>query len=423
MADRVAAVFVPIVIGIAALTFVTWWYLSGDTVFSMVRLVAVLVIACPCALGLATPTAIMAGTGLGAEQGILFKHAQALETAAGLQVVVLDKTGTITEGKPAVVDLIVHTTHCTDEQTLLQTAASVERASEHPLGKAIVAAARARDLELTEPQAFQSHGGDGVTGQIDGRLVQVGKPGWFASDLLPLEMRNKIQTLQAEGKTVMPAVVDQQLWGLIAVADTVKPESAAAIAELHRLGLKVYMLTGDNASAAAAIAAKVNIDEVMAEVHPAQKAAQIKHLQDQGYRVGMVGNGINDAPALAQADAGLAIGTGADVAIESGDIILVSGSLQTIPEALRVSRITLRTIRQNLFWAFFYNTALIPIAAGILYPFALFPDFLRELHPILAAGAMAFSSISVVTNSLWLYRSGASQQRGTRSGSSRASAA
>lgn len=406
LADRVAAVFVPVVIGIAIVTFFTWWFFSGDAVFSMVRLVAVLVIACPCALGLATPTAIMAGTGLGAERGILFKNAQALEAAAGLQAVVLDKTGTITAGQPAVVELVVNPPHCTDPQRLLQQAASVEKASEHPLAKAIVKAAQKAELPLTDPQAFQSHGGDGVTGQINGQEVQIGKPGWFGAEALNAEWQTRIESLQERGHTVMPVVVDQQLWGLIAVADTLKKESAAAIAELHRQGLKVYMLTGDNARAAATIAAQVGIDEVMAEVHPAQKADQVKRLQAQGYITGMVGDGINDAPALAQADVGLAIGTGTDVAIEAGDVILVSGSLQTIPEALRVSRITLRTIRQNLFWAFFYNSALIPVAAGVLYPIALAPYFLRELHPILAAFAMAFSSISVVSNSLWLYRRG-----------------
>jgi Cu+-exporting ATPase len=410
LADRVAAVFVPSVIGIAFLTFILWWAIGGQFVPSMIRMVAVLVIACPCALGLATPTAIMAGTGKGAEQGMLFKNSEALEMATKLDTIVLDKTGTITIGKPAVVNLIVSDALVKDERELLQVSASAERGSEHPLGRAIVNEAEKRGLKLFEPHDFRASRGLGIKARVNGREVSVGKPQWFTEMGLRFDdALDDVRSLQAEGKTVMMVVVDQELAGLIAVADTVKPESGDAITDLHRAALKVVMLTGDNARTAQAIASTVGIDEVFSEVRPEEKSSKIKELQDHGDVVGMVGDGINDAPALAQADVGLAIGTGTDVAIETGDVILVSGNLTGVSKAIRLSRATMRTVKQNLFWAFFYNIILIPVAAGVLYPFEFLPDFLRQLHPILAALAMAMSSITVVSNSLLLYRANIDQ--------------
>ncbi len=405
LADKVAAIFVPAIIGIALLVFILWWSISGEFVPAMIRLVAVLVIACPCALGLATPTAIMAGTGKGAEKGILFKSSEALETATRLNTIVLDKTGTITMGKPAVVDIIPLKPICESEDELLKLAASVEKGSEHPLGKAIVKEAKSRQMVLFEPRDFKASGGFGVEATVDGGPVMVGKPGWFEELGSDIEIdRDRIHALQAEGKTVMVVAKDRTFCGLIAVSDTLKPESKEAIQQLHDQHLKVVMLTGDNQQTAQTIADQVNIDDILAEVKPDEKSARVKDLQQNGERVGMVGDGINDAPALAQADVGLAIGTGTDVAIETAGVILSSGSLNGVPRAIRLSRATMNTIKQNLFWAFGYNVILIPIAAGILYPFESLPIMLRQLHPILAALAMAFSSISVVTNSLRLYR-------------------
>jgi len=405
LADKVAAVFVPAIIGIALVVFALWWSLTGEFVPAMIRLVAVLVIACPCALGLATPTAIMAGTGKGAEKGILFKSSEALETATRLDTIVLDKTGTITLGKPAVVDIIPVKPVCETKEGLLQLAASVEKGSEHPLGKAIVKEATARRIALLEPKNFKASGGFGVEASLDGESVLVGKPGWF--DELGNDIgsaRDRIHNLQSQGKTVMVVVKNNALCGLIAVSDTLKPESKDAIRQLHDQHLKVVMLTGDNQQTARTIADQVNIDDILAEVKPEEKSSKVKDLQQNGERVGMVGDGINDAPALAQADVGLAIGTGTDVAIETAGVILSSGSLMGVPRAIGLSRATMNTIKQNLFWAFGYNVVLIPIAAGILYPFESLPTMLRQLHPILAALAMAFSSISVVGNSLRLYK-------------------
>ena len=405
LADRVAAVFVPAVIGIALLTFILWWAIGGDFVPSMIRMVAVLVIACPCALGLATPTAIMAGTGKGAEKGMLFKNSEALEMATKLDTIVLDKTGTITVGKPSVVNVVVSDAIVKDEQELLKIGASVERGSEHPLGHAIVKEAEKRGIDLFEPDDFKSSSGLGVQARINGQEVLVGKPNWFDEmDLNFDHAKDHITSLQAEGKTVMMVVVDQKLAGLIAVADTIKPESRETIGELHGSNLKVVMLTGDNVQTAQAIAAEVGIHEIFAEVRPEEKSSKIRELQDNGEKVGMVGDGINDAPALAQADVGLAIGTGTDIAIETGDVILASGNLSGVSRAIQLSRATMQTVKQNLFWAFFYNIILIPVAAGVLYPFEFLPEFLRQLHPMLAALAMAVSSITVVSNSLLLYR-------------------
>ncbi len=406
LADRVAAVFVPSIIGLALLVFGLWWEVSGDVVAAMIRLVAVLVIACPCALGLATPTAIMAGTGKGAEYGILFKSSEALEGASRLTTIVLDKTGTITSGKPALTDVLPFAPVCGTEEELLKLAGAAEKGSEHPLGQALVRAAEERGLALQIPDEFQAAGGRGIQARVNGVRVAVGKPGWIEAELgIGLgAWRERIERLQSEGKTVMVAAADAAPAGLIAVADTLKADSAAAIGRLHELGLKIVMLTGDTLATAQAIASQVAVDRIFAEVRPDEKAQKIKDLQAGGERVGMVGDGINDAPALAQADVGLAIGTGTDVAIESAGVILTSGSLNGIARAIRLSRATLRTIVQNLGWAFGYNLVLVPVAAGALYPFAFLPEFLRQLHPILAALAMAFSSISVVSNSLRLYK-------------------
>ncbi len=404
LADRVAAVFVPAVILIALSTFVLWWGITGEFVPAMIRLVAVLVIACPCALGLATPTAIMAGTGKGAEKGVLFKNSEALEMAARLDTIVMDKTGTITIGKPAVVDLVPFEPVCQNQEALLRIGASVEKGSEHPIGKSIVREAEKRGIALFEAENFKASGGLGVEALVDGDRVRIGKPKWIQA--LNIDMKraeDDIDRLQAQGKTVMVLVRGEAPAGLISVSDTLKPESREAIKQLHDQGLSVMMLTGDNPQTAQAIAAQVDIDDIIAEVQPGEKAAVIKRIQEKDKMVGMVGDGINDAPALAQADVGLAIGTGTDVAIEAGDVILSGGRLTGVSRAINISRATMNTIRQNLFFAFMYNIVLIPVAAGILQPFDYFPEMLRQLHPILAALAMAMSSISVVTNSLRLY--------------------
>lgn len=423
LADRVAAIFVPSVMIIALITFFIWWTTTGEFVPAMIRMVAVLVIACPCALGLATPTAIMAGTGKGAENGVLFKRSEALEKAAKLKIIVLDKTGTITMGKPAVKDIIALDKEKSEEELLLY-AASIEKGSEHPIGKAIVNFAKNKNLTLYEPINFKAHSGMGVEATINQKNLRFGKPGWF--DKIDNKAQKIITELQQKSRTVMVMAEDDTIVGIISVSDALKPESAQAIRLLNEEGLKVVMLTGDNLNTAISIASEAGIDKqnIVAEVKPEEKSQKIKELQlkiDQSGNVhatdlvhtkksdkdhvlvGMVGDGINDAPALAVADVGFAIGTGTDIAIEAGDIILSSGSLTGIPKAIAISRDTLNTIRQNLFLAFFYNIILIPVAAGILAPFAFFPDFLRQLHPILAAIAMAASSISVVTNSLRLY--------------------
>ena len=407
LADRVAAVFVPGVIGIAATTFILWWILGGEFVPAMIRLVAVLIIACPCALGLATPTAIMAGTGKGAEKGILFKDSEALEKATKLQTIVLDKTGTLTLGKPTVAEVIAFNTSSPvqNKKELLRIAASVEKGSEHPVGRAILKEAEKQGLELFEPEEFKASGGLGVQARINGKLVYVGKPGWFIE--MGVDMvggSDYVRTLQSQGKTLMAVVVEKELAGLIAVADSLKPESKAAVAELRGQGLKVVMLTGDNIQTARSIGEQVQVDEIVAEVRPEEKSMKVKELQSRGRMVGMVGDGINDAPALAQADVGIAIGTGTDVAMETADVILASGNLLGVSRAIQLSRATMRTVKQNLFWAFVYNIILIPVAAGLLYPLVFLPSALRQLHPILAALAMAFSSVTVVSNSLRLYR-------------------
>jgi Cu+-exporting ATPase len=366
LADRVAGVFVPVVIGIALLTFAVWWAASGEFTAAMIRLVAVLVIACPCALGLATPTAIMVGTGKGAEKGVLFKNSAALETAHRLQTVVLDKTGTITKGEPSVTDVVINEPLPMNNEQLLRLVASAERGSEHPLGQAIVADAEARGLALVAPQDFAAVAGQGIRAMVDGKAVLVGKPAWIEAEGVPLgDLAAVVERLQVEAKTAVVAAVDGRPAGVLGIADTLKDGSQEAVRQMHDLGLEVVMLTGDNQRTAEAIAAQVEIDRVVAEVLPADKADQVKELQVDGRMVGMVGDGINDAPALAQADVGIALGTGTDVAMETADVTLMRGDLRTVPQALFLSRATMQTIQQNLFWAFFYNVVLIPVA-GVL---------------------------------------------------------
>jgi len=400
LADRVAGFFVPAVITIALVTFVTWWIAAGDFTTAMIRLVAVLVIACPCALGLATPTAIMVGTGKGAALGVLFKNSEALETAHRLEAIVLDKTGTLTVGEPTVTDVV-------GDDEVLRLAASAERGSEHPLGQAIVEEAEARELALADPQGFEAVAGRGIRAQVEGREVLVGKPMWIEAEDVSLgDLSEEIERLQLEAKTAIVVAVEGEAVGVLGVADTLKQGSSEAMAQLHRLGLDTVMLTGDNQRTAETIAAQVGIDRVVAEVLPADKAEQVRRLQAEDRLVAMVGDGINDAPALAQADVGIALGTGADVAMETADVTLMRDDLRVVPQALALSQATMRTIKQNLFWAFFYNVILIPVAAGALYPLPWdwIPDILRQLHPVLAAFAMAFSSITVVGNSLLLRR-------------------
>jgi Cu+-exporting ATPase len=398
MADVIASYFVPAVIVIASVTFVVWLLLgpSPSLNYALLNFVAVLVIACPCALGLATPTAVMVGTGKGAENGVLVRDGAALETAHKLTTVVLDKTGTITEGKPRVTDVVLleQGRDGLDEDGLLRLVAAAERGSEHPLAAAVLAAASERGLDVPTAEGFEAVAGHGITAVVDGRSVVAGNERLAGPAAAPVAER-----LAAEGKTVITVQVDGLPAAAIAVADTVKPGSAAAVRRLRRLGLDVVMLTGDRPATARAIAAEVGIEHVVADVLPQQKAAVVAELQAGGGVVAMVGDGINDAPALAQADVGIAIGTGTDIAMEASDITLVSGELGGVATAVSLSRATIRVIKQNLFWAFAYNVALIPLAAGVFYP-----AFGVLLNPIYAAAAMGLSSVSVVSNSLRLRR-------------------
>ncbi len=403
LADKVAAVFVPVIIAIALITFALWWTLGGEFVPALIRLVAVLVIACPCALGLATPTAVMVGIGKGASEGILFKNSEVLETAQNLHTVMLDKTGTITQGKPVLTDWTA-LNGAGDEALAL--AASAESGSEHPIAQAVVSGAKERGLELTQPESFRAMRGLGLEAKVNGRLVKVGRPEWFAEDgPLSGEIEQQVQALAAQGKTVMLAALDGKPAGLMAVADQEKTGASQAVGELIGMGLKPVMLTGDNRLAARAVADRVGITEVVAGILPENKEEAVRQAQTQGPGVAMVGDGLNDAPALARADVGIAMGGGTEVALEAGDITLVGGELNGVAKAVRLSRATMRTIKQNLFWAFFYNLILVPVAAGALFPLTFLPGFIRELHPAMAAGAMALSSITVVTNSLRLGRS------------------
>ncbi len=406
LADRISGIFVPIVMSLAVATFVVWFVAAPEApgVRAFAAAVAVLIIACPCAMGLAVPTAVMVATGKGAELGVLFKGGETLQRAGDITTVVLDKTGTVTEGRPTVTDLVVvpggrfDGEHSPDD--LLSLVASLETMSEHPLAEAIVRQARERGLAVQSPHAFESHTGRGAIGVVDGFALSVGNEvlmSDFAIDTGP--MRAAAERLAGEGRTPMFIAVDGALAGMIAVADPIKSSSREAITRLHAMGLDVVMLTGDNQRTADAIAREAAIDRVVAGVLPDGKVAEIKRLQAMGKVVAMVGDGINDAPALAQADVGMAIGTGTDVAVEAGDVVLMRGDLRSAAHAIALSRRTMRTMKQNLFWAFVYNAIGIPIAAGALYP-----AFGLLLSPILASAAMAFSSVSVVTNSLRLRR-------------------
>jgi Cu+-exporting ATPase len=433
LADRVAGIFVPVVILIALVTFAIWLFVGPNPTYAVIAAVSVLIIACPCALGLATPTSLLVGTGRGAELGILIRSAEALEVASAVDTVIFDKTGTLTRGEPEVTDAVPAAGWTEDR--LLALAASAERNSEHPLARAVVRAARQRGLALSDAGEFRAISGMGVRAVLDGRTVTVGssRMAQGTSPPSPLskpldyarggsgEGRTNVPGLQqqateatketgaspadaadrlaADGKTVMLVAVDGEAIGAIALADTPKPEAAAAVRALKEMGLTVVLITGDNERTADAIARQVGIEQVQAQVLPEGKAQAVEALQVHGRRVAMVGDGINDAPALAQADIGIAIGRGTDIAMESADITLVRDDLRLVPEAIRLSRATLRNIRQNLFFAFFYNSLGIPVAAGVLYPLIH-----TLLHPAMAAAAMAFSSVSVVTNALRLRR-------------------
>jgi Cu+-exporting ATPase len=401
LADTISGIFVPIVLCIAIAAFAVWFVASPpDTRLSaaLLAFVSVLIIACPCALGLATPTAVMVGTGKGAQLGVLIKGGEPLEILYKLDTLVLDKTGTITEGRPTVTDVLP--LGAIAEGELLRLAASAERASEHPLGEAIVRAAKQRGLTLAEPTGFRARAGHGIEATVDGRSLLLGNLRIMDQAGVPLDdARRNVDALAGAAKTPMLVAADRTLLGIIAVADAPKPDAALVVRRLKDLGLDVIMLTGDNARTAMAVAQSVGITRVLAEVLPADKAAHIKALQQEKRIVGMVGDGINDAPALAQADVGIAIGTGTDVAIAASDITLIRGSLAGVTTAIHLSRATFRTIRQNLFWAFIYNLIGIPIAAGALYPFTGW-----LLSPMIASAAMSFSSVSVVANSLRLRR-------------------
>lgn len=390
LVDRIAAVFVPIVIGIAIATFVLWYFLGSiGFALAMIHSIAVLVIACPCALGLATPTAIMVGTGKGATIGILIRNAESLERAYKVQTIVLDKTGTITIGKPSVTDILPLNDQ--SEQSLLQIAASVEKKSEHPFAAAIVEAAKNVSLALSEVGSFQSQTGFGVIGNVEGRSLVVGSEAMMRDWSIGLSKVEKtVADLSEQGKTLVFIAVDGNLAGIIAITDTILQESPHAIGTMKEMGLEVVMLTGDNSYTARAIAKQVGIERIFSQVLPHEKAAKVKELQSENKIVAMVGDGINDAPALAQADVSIAMGTGTNIAMETADVTLMKSDLNDVVHAMRLSQRTIRTIKENLFWAFIYNTISIPLAA-----FGL-------LNPMIAAGAMAFSSVSVVLNSLRL---------------------
>ena len=391
--DVVSGYFVPAVMILAVLAFVAWYLFGPEPrlIFATIVLVTTLIIACPCALGLATPTSLTVGIGKGAENGILIRSGDALQGAEKLDAIILDKTGTITRGEPSLTDVVAKGS---DEATVLQLAASLERGSEHPLGEAIVKGAETRHVQLAEAKDFAAIPGHGVGGRVDGRAVLLGNAKLMRDRGIAIEtLLGDWERLAEEGKTPMYVAADGKALGLVAVADTVKPDSTAAIGVLKRLGIEVVMLTGDNERTAKAIARQVGVERVLAEVLPDDKAHEVQKLQLEGKRVGMVGDGINDAPALAQADVGFAIGTGTDVAIEASDVTLIKGSLMGVATAIEISKATMRNVRQNLVGAFGYNVLGIPVAMGVLYPL-----FSVLLSPLIAAAAMAFSSVTVVTN-------------------------
>ena len=398
LADRIAAWFVPAVIAVAVLTFIVWSLFGPQPrlAHALVNAVAVLIIACPCALGLATPMAIMVGTGRGARAGVLIKNAEALEVLEKVNTLVFDKTGTLTEGKPSVESVTAVTAG--DETELVRLVASLEQGSEHPLGSAIVAAARQNNLALASASKFQSHTGLGISGEVEGKVVMAGNERLFEQLRLPMdELKHQAEDLRRKGQTVIFVTVDGRPAGLIGIADPIKPSTAQALRDLKAAGMRIVMLTGDSRSTAQAVANQLGIDNFEAEILPDKKSEVVRRLQEDGRIVAMAGDGINDAPALAQADVGIAMGTGTDVAMESAGITLVKGDLAGIVRARKLSQATMRNIRQNLFFAFIYNLLGVPIAAGVLYPF-----FGLLLSPILAAAAMSFSSVSVITNSLRL---------------------
>jgi Cu+-exporting ATPase len=400
LADVIASYFVPVVIAIAIITFIVWYVYGPDPAltYAMLNFVAVLIIACPCALGLATPTSIMVGTGRGAENGVLIRGGEALEMAHKLTAIVMDKTGTLTKGEPSVTDVVAFNGY--GEKAILRCAASAEKGSEHPLGEAIVNRAKEKNLTLVSPKNFRAIAGHGIEATIDGKPLLMGNAKMMKErDIRVNRFEKTAEDLSNQGKTPMFIAIDQNPVGIIAVADTLKENSKKAVAALTRIGIEVVMMTGDNRRTAEAIARQIGIHRVLAEVLPEGKANEVKRLQAEGNRVGMVGDGINDAPALARADVGIAIGTGTDVAIESADITLISGDLRGVVTAIALSKATIRNIKQNLFWAFAYNTILIPVAAGVLFPF-----FGILLNPIFAAAAMGLSSITVVSNALRLRR-------------------
>lgn len=388
LADKISGVFVPTVVGIAVITFVLWYIVDGDFTRSLINAVSVLVIACPCALGLATPTAIMVGTGKGAENGILIKGGEHLERTHKIDTIIFDKTGTITKGEPEVTDIIAFNEN---EEEILRYAAIAEKVSEHPLGQAIVNRAKEKNMKLQDPQDFEAIPGHGIFASIDDKKIYLGNRKLMTDKNIDItNIEDEISKLELDGKTAMLMAIDAKLSGIIAVADTVKEHSKKAIDELYGMGIDIYMITGDNKRTAQAIANEVGIKNVIAEVLPQHKADNVARIKSEGKIVGMVGDGINDAPALATADIGFAIGTGTDVAMEAADITLMKGDLRDIVIAIKLSRKTMRTIKQNLFWAFGYNTAGIPLAA------------FGFLNPMIAGAAMAFSSVSVVSNSLRL---------------------
>jgi Cu+-exporting ATPase len=402
LADRVSAIFVPVVLSLAVATFVVW-FVTAETapaVRAFAASVAVLIIACPCAMGLAVPTAVMVATGKGAELGILIKGGEALQRIGGVTTVVLDKTGTITEGQPTVTDYVSAKAVPWPDREVVRLAASVERSSEHPVAEAIVRYAAEQSLLLSRPEDFQAVTGQGASGRVEGMAILVGNETLMvASGLVVDDLREEAENLAREGKTPMFIAIEGRLAGLIAVADRIKQTSREAVEQMKRLGLQVAMLTGDHHSTAEAVARQAGIERVVARVSPEGKVAEIKRLQEAGETVAMIGDGINDAPALAQAQVGIAVGTGTDIAIEASDVTLMRSDLRSASRAIELSRRTMRTMKQNLFWAFAYNVVGIPVAAGLLYP-----AFGILLSPILASTAMAFSSVSVVANSLRLQR-------------------
>lgn len=416
LADKISAVFVPIVLAVAIVAFCIWFIVIGDTTQAMLRMIAVLIISCPCAMGLATPLAVMVGMGRGAENGILFKSSESLQRVSRVTDILLDKTGTISRGDLQVSDVIVFPEvngAIRHDNDLLVIAASLEQASEHPVGRAVVTEASARGLKLNQCTDFLATPGRGVAGQVNGKRVRVGTSSWINNRSAPEskspepksnEERSTEFQLQQQAKTVFCVEVDGKVAGMIAVSDSIKPDSVDAIASLHAMGIRTAVITGDNQHTANVIARQVNIDDVYAAELPAGKAKRVRELQNQGRVVAMVGDGINDAPALAQADVGIAIGTGTDVAIESAEITLLGGNLSSVGKAIRLSASTMRNIKQNLFWAFAYNILLIPIAAGALAWVDDAPQFLKELHPILAALAMVCSDVVIVANALRLRR-------------------